>query len=272
MSMNDNVVPIKGMTNLRDIGGYRTKSGRRIRKGLLLRSEVLVRPGFPTKMPIWNQDSADAYAALGLKTIIDLRATQETEEQPSAWSLATGARLIHLPVGEGGEGDATDIMKRLFAGELRSFSVDDLTRFYAKTVHREARNFGRVLEELSRQDALPALVHCAAGKDRTGLLIALVLEALDVPRETVVADYAMTERLRPNRVAHYSDILGPRNIAPDAVSALFGTPPRAMSDLLGGIDAEFGGVEVFLRVAAGVSPEALRALNDALIEPNPSPA
>jgi protein-tyrosine phosphatase len=221
-------------------------------------------------MPIWSRDNADAYAALGLKTIIDLRATQETKEQPSAWSLATGARLIHLPLGEGGEGDATGLMRRLFAGELRSFSVDDLTRFYAATVRREARNIGRALEELSRQDSLPALVHCAAGKDRTGLLIAFVLEALDVPRETVVADYAMTELLRPNRVAKYSDILERFNIPPHAVGALFGTPPRAMSELLAGIDAEFGGVEEFLCAAAGLSPEVLLALHEALIEPTSS--
>jgi len=210
---------------------------------------------------------------LGLKTVVDLRATQETVEQPSAWVLATGARSIHLPLGEGGEGDATGLMRRPFAGELRSFGVDDLTLFYAGTVRREARNIGRALEELSHPDSLPALVHRAAGKDRTGLLIAIVLEALDVPREIVVADYAMTERLRPNRVVHYSDILSRHSIEPEAFSALFGAPPRAMSNLLlDGIDAEFGGVKEFLREAAGLSHEVLRALNGALIEPNPSPA
>jgi len=266
MNLYDNVIAIEGTNNLRDIGGHLTKSGRRIRKRRILRSELLLFQVEGTRASAWSVDNTPAYRALGIRTVLDLRGPEETASQPSAWPYATGASLIHLPLGEGGEGDATDIMRRLLAGHIQSFGVDDLASFYGASLRRQARFFGRALEELSRADRLPALVHCQAGKDRTGLLVALLLEALETPREIVVADYAMTGLLRPNRVALYMDILHPLAIDPAAVSALFDAPPMAMSLTLDALDAEFGSVSGFLREAAGVSIEVLEALRENFLE------
>ncbi len=266
MNLYDNVIAIEGTNNLRDIGGHLTESGRRMRTRRILRSEVLLFQGAGTRASAWSADNTHAYRALGIRTVVDLRGSEETASQPSAWPHATGASLIHLPLGEGGEGDATDIMRRLLAGEIRSFGVDDLARFYGVNLRRQSRLFGRALEKLSRADRLPALVHCQAGKDRTGLLVALLLEALETPREIVVADYAMTGLLRPNRVALYVDILHPLAIDPAAVSALFDAPPMAMSLTLDALDAEFGSVSAFLHEAAGVSIEVLEALRENLLE------
>jgi protein-tyrosine phosphatase len=216
---------------------------------------------------MWSADLMPDYQALGIRTIIDLRGSLETAAQPSAWPQATGATLIHLPLGEGAEGDATDVMKKLLAGEIRSFGVEDLAGFYARNLHDQARTFGRILTELSRADRLPALVHCQAGKDRTGLLMALVLEALETPRETVIADYALTGLLRPNRVALYMDILEPLAIDPEAVSALFDAPPEALSLTLDRIDDEFGSVQDYLHEAAELSFETLNALRENLLDP-----
>jgi protein-tyrosine phosphatase len=215
---------------------------------------------------MWRADLMPAYQALGIRTVIDLRASLETDAHPSAWPQATGARLIHVPLGGGGEGDATDVMKKLLAGEIRSFGVEDLARFYATNLRNQAPAFGRAVEELSRAHRLPALVHCQAGKDRTGLLIALILEALETPRDVVVADYALTEVLRPNRVALYMDILEPLAIEPEAVAALFGAPPTALLMTLEGIDAEFGSIRDFLLNAARLSDETLDALSENLLE------
>jgi protein-tyrosine phosphatase len=268
-AMLDNVITIKGLQNLRDIGGYPARHGGLVRRGKIYRAEALVFPGTVTKASIWAAENIEAYKALALKTVVDLRALHEASLLPSAWAHATDATLLQLPLDAGGEGDATEIMNRLRAGTMRSFGVDDLARFYADILRRQARMFGRVFEELAAPDRFPALVHCAAGKDRTGILVALLLESLGTPRELVVADYAMTGVLRPNRVREYADVLSPVGIEPDAVRALFESPADAMNATLEGIDSDYGDVRHFLIKAAGVSPAVLEALQANLIGPEP---
>ncbi len=260
-------VPIPGTTNVRDLGGYPARPGTRIRARRLYRSEALVPPGSTAKTGQWADENRAAYEALGLKTVIDLRAPNEIASGRSVWHEASGARLVHLPINEGGEGDQTDFVHQMRAGTLRSFGAEDLARYYASTVRARARTFGKILEELAAPAALPALVHCTAGKDRTGILVALLLEVLGTPRETVVSDYALTGIFRPNRVAAYADILGASGIEPAAVSALFDTPPATMRSLLGGIDAEFGSVRAFLHERAGVDAGAMDRLAEELLEP-----
>ena len=101
------------------------------------------------------------------------------------------------------------------------------------------------------------------------MLVALLLEALGTPRELVVADYAMTSILRPNRVREYLDLLIPVGIDPDAVEPLFKSPAEAMRATLDGIDEEYGDVETFLLEAAAVSTQTLAALRANLIEAEP---
>jgi protein-tyrosine phosphatase len=264
--MRATVIAIEGTSNVRDLGGMPARDGRAIAPGRLYRGEALVLPGTSSKAAVWSEAQRDAYRALALETVIDLRGVPEVTQAPSAWARASHARLVLLPVSEGGEGDATDYVRQLKAGTLRSFSAADLAAFYAATVRQRATVFGRAIRELSARDRLPALVHCSAGKDRTGLLVALVLEALGTARDEIVADYALTGILRPNRVAAYADILAPHGIEPDAVRALFETPPAAMTGLLDGLDGEFGSVAEFLRGPCGLGQTTLDALAAALLD------
>lgn len=265
--MLPHVIAIPGTTNVRDIGGYPVPRGGSVSLGKIYRGEALAFPGSETKGAVWADQNIEAYKALALRTVVDLRAAQEASALPSAWAHGTGAALLHLPLDSGGEGDATELMKKLRAGTLRSFSVDDLARSYARILRLQARMFGRVFEELAAPGRLPTLVHCAAGKDRTGLLVALILESLGTPRDLVVADYAMTDFLRPNRVQAYMDILTSVGVEPDAVRSLFESPAEAMIVTLEGIDAEFGDAPGFLTKAAGVSPDVLETLRANLIVP-----
>ena len=264
--MKNNVIAIAGVSNLRDVGGAPAAGGRIVRRGKLFRAEALIFPGPTTRYAIYAPENADDYRALGLRTVIDLRAEAEVSALPSAWPLATGAELLHQPLDGGAEGDATQVM-RLREGTLRDFSVEDLCRLYGAVARLQARTFGRLIEFLAGPGRLPALIHCAAGKDRTGIFIALVLEALGAPRDFVIADYAMTGVLRPDRVMQYLDILAPVGIDPEAVRPLFESPAEAMQTMLDGIDAEYGDVGRFLTEAGGVAPEALESLRDELTAP-----
>jgi protein-tyrosine phosphatase len=118
---------------------------------------------------------------------------------------------------------------------------------------------------LARADRLPVLVHCAAGKDRTGLLVALLLEALGVPRDIVIAEYALTGVLRPNRVAAYARVFADSGVDLANIAILFDTPADAMAGTLGGLDAEFGSVTAYLRHQCGLTPRELEALRANLL-------
>ena len=264
-------VDLPGTTNLRDLGGYPTRNGRVVRPGALYRAEALAIPGpGVARVALWRDELLKEYRRLGLALVIDLRPEQESALPPSAWAWATDAVLLAIPINEGGEGDATDYVRRLREGTLRSFSAEDLAEYYRTTLRRRARQFGLAIEALAGAGATPALVHCAAGKDRTGLLIALVLEALGVSREIVVADYALTGAFRPNRVAAYADVLAAGGIAPEDVSALFETPADAMQLVLDGLDRDHGSVQAFLLGPAGLDEHALRRLAGALLTDPPS--
>lgn len=257
---------IAGTSNVRDLGGYPARDGATVRPGVLFRAEALAHPGpGAAHVALWRDDLVDDYRALGLSLVIDLRGERELTLAPSAWAEPTGADLELIPINEGGEGDATDFVMRLRSGTLRTFTAADLAAYYAATVRRRAREFGRAIAAIAGRGGEPVLVHCAAGKDRTGILIALVLDVLGVPRSVIVADYAMTGFFRPNRVAAYADMLAASGIAPADVSALFETPTEAMELLLADLDEEFGTVRQFLLGQTGLTARHLDDLTQALL-------
>ena len=102
-------------------------------------------------------------------------------------------------------------------------------RLYIATLDRRAPVFGAAVRLLGDAERLPLLVHCSAGKDRTGLLVALVLSVLGTPRELVVSDYTLTGRNRPNRIADYEEALRPTGVDPEQVRTLFETPAARWS-------------------------------------------
>jgi protein-tyrosine phosphatase len=225
----------------------------------LYRAEALVQPGTSTACTIWEERHAAAYRELAVRTVLDLRSRAEQDRAPSAWPMATGADYVAVPIEEGGEGD-TDYVRQIREGTRTSFTAGDLSEYYGLTLRNRRSEFGAALRVIARADRLPVLVHCAAGKDRTGLLVALLLEALGVPRDIVIAEYALTGLLRPNRVAAYAHVFADSGVDLAQVAALFDTPADTMAATLAGLDAEFGSVTTYLRHQCGVTPRELEAL------------
>lgn len=258
-------IPVPGTANLRDLGGYPAKDGRVIRSGRFLRSEAVSGPGAAEALGVWDPVHREHFERLGLRTVIDLRATEENEADPSAWREATGATVLSMPVLEGGEGSDNYFFGDLLAGRSKAFLVGDMVAFYGDILRRQGKVIGEVTRVLADPDRSATLVHCSAGKDRTGVTVAVVLEALGVPRELVVADYALTQRFRPGRVHTYADLFAGLGVALDDVRVLFESPPEAMVATLDHLDAQYGGARSYLREFGRLDDADLEALERNLL-------
>ncbi|WP_119031540.1 tyrosine-protein phosphatase [Gordonia rubripertincta] len=258
------ITPLPGTTNTRDLGGLPTTDGRIVVRGRLFRGDVLGPVG-STAECCWSDEHAAAYRALGLRLVVDLRSEPEAELVPSAWGTGTGARLLHAPVPEGVEGTETDFMRMLRDGSVTRFGPADLGVWYSQVFDRRADVFGRVVTEIADPQGRPTLIHCHAGKDRTGLLVALILEVIGVPREAILEDYAVTGVNRRHVAEQAEPLIAELGLVMDEVRTFFESPPAALSAALGYLDREYGGAAGYLREAGGVESERLDALREGLL-------
>ncbi|RHW28119.1 tyrosine-protein phosphatase [Nocardioides immobilis] len=162
-------VPFGRSRNCRDVGGHVTAEGLRVRRGLLYRSDL----------PVLDEEDRAELDALALATVIDLREAEERDLRPSS-AEGKVRRVMPIPLGLG---------PLVAADPAKAASLREL---YRAMVLELGVPIAEVVSELCRPGALPALVHCAAGKDRTGVVIGLVLSALGVADSDVAADYAAT--------------------------------------------------------------------------------
>ncbi|WP_152626463.1 tyrosine-protein phosphatase [Streptacidiphilus carbonis] len=187
----DRLIDVPGVRNLRDAGGFATADGGRIGLGLLYRSASLCE---------LSPDGAKLLAALGLRTVVDLRSAEELVHWPNQrhgldFELVS---LPTLPPLEGSSADpetAADVSERhrQEADPQEADPQDDgMTGMYAYMAETAGPPIVACIRQLIAPGALPALVHCAVGKDRTGVTIAVVLSALGVADADITADFALS--------------------------------------------------------------------------------
>nr|WP_034715621.1 tyrosine-protein phosphatase [Intrasporangium chromatireducens] len=260
-------VHLAGTTNVRDLGPLPIHDGRWVRRGKVFRGEALTGLG-PGPRHL-DGDEAQPFKGLGLRTILDLRSDNEYAARPSAWSAVSGATVRRFPVAEGGEGSDTYLMGLIAAGRITQFSAEDLGQFYIGALRRQSATFGSVLRTLSREQALPSLIHCANGKDRTGIVVAVLLSFLGVPRDHIVADYLFSGTSQPDLIDRFVDQIRSAGAEPDAVRPMFETPAVAMHMLLDHLESQPGGTVRYLVGHAGLQPQELDRLQSLLTTDSP---
>lgn len=240
-------IALDGTVNLRDLGGYETEGGRRVRWGRLFRSDSLA-------------DLSDAdlerLGALGLRTVCDLRDPQERDTRPNR-ALGDAVRVHEIPV-------LPSSVKGVWVG-VGSMEVAAIEAWLAdlfRSMALEHRpQYARVLDVLLEPGALPAIIHCTSGRDRTGFAAMIVLAALGVPRATIVEDYLLSD------IAHRDiEFLIGTGVDEAKVAAM--TTPRAEYVLAGfaAMEEAFGSVDGYLRDAVGLDDERRRRLQELLLE------
>ena len=229
----------EGCFNFRDIGGYLNQDGRRVKKGLYFRA------GRQDRMT--NKDLAQL-SDLNISTQIDLRKKEEVLDQGRGPLEDMGAKYINISViPEGGSeklnklvGD-TGISGKRYLGYLEFGPTSWL------------RLFGILAEE----ENLPVLLHCTAGKDRTGVSTAFLLSVLGVSRDIIEADYLLTN-LDTERQADFieSTVGYPEGYNREKMISIAGVPKDAMKDFLDGVESKWGSVIEYLE-KIGVTQEQM---------------
>jgi len=242
-------LPFEGVVNFRDLGGYRTASGQRTAWRRVFRSDALYR--------LTERDLL-RYEALGIRAVYDLRGDDERCLHPNPMPSRQIALESRVPRREFSDGSA---LRKASDAERRLRDV------YLAVLATAGPLFGELFSSLADPDGLPAVIHCAGGKDRTGLAAALLLSWLGVDRETVLDDYELTGRTQtPER---HREILGrfvSAGMSPEAAQALLGAPRWVMAEALEVLDTRYGGLEAYLRGPAATSRVILDRLRDLLLD------
>lgn len=256
LNVAERVVPLQKVVNFRDIGGYGTRDGRTVRWGLVFRSGDLAR---------LNARDEARLQQLGVRSVCDLRSKEEMSRYPDR--LLPGMRYWPLSVANmAGRTRWRALHATLFRrGLLHELMLEGYTRVM---VDENAAAVGHIFRLLAETKNLPLLIHCAAGKDRTGVVIALLLYTLGVPDEVIMADYTMSNLYyRQFKAALEPDIkrLRPLGITADDLHAVLIVRPSMLQATFAHIRREYGSVPAYLREAAGVDEGVITAVRQNLL-------
>ena len=236
-----------GLINFRDAGGYPTRDGGRMRRGVVFRSG---------RFEVARSVDIATIEGLGIRTVIDLRTEAERERAGRAelYMARPELREQHLPY-----------ISRL--GEKRSTHTDEshwhpaeLARRYLKgTIGQGRYTLARLIDLLARPETPPLIVHCWSGKDRTGQAVATVQALIGVADEDIAADYAASGAWFTEHLPLFPDLQA-------AVSpAAYKVRPETMELWLEGVRAQFGSVEQML-LESGSTPAAIETVRETYTE------
>ena len=254
------VVPLAGASNFRDLGGYPTENGRRVKWGQVFRSNALA------ELSAADYQTVDG---LGVRMVCDLRAGDERRALPTRWQ---GREPVFLTSPK----ENLDFNVKSLIGEGRPEAAKvraNFIGFYREMPKGYAPEYKAMFARLLAGDT-PMLVHCTAGKDRTGVGSALILTALGVPRSVVVTDYALSEKYQQSTMrqqassdsgkASPSAMLA--QFPPEVLQVLMRTDPAYIEAALDAIEQEYGSVQGYLTKELGVTPAQVAALRQRYTE------
>ena len=242
---------LDGAYNVRDIGGYDTVDGRRTRWKTFLRADGMHR------LSARDQTTLLEY---GIKTVVDLRRTEEVEEKPNVFERSDQvAYLRHNLSGDDVQANAPEPSADLDP-------VHRIAQNYSRNLDGRQPQYRDALGALASPGALPAIFHCTAGKDRTGRIAALILGNAGVPTATIVEDYGLSGRYWFEAYLASGadlDVASPVQTWQEFQGQA--CPPEAMRLVLQHLEDRYGGVQAYMRTI-GLTDEQIESLRVAALE------
>ena len=243
------LIALEAVHNFRDLGGYPTKDGHTTKWRTLFRADGLYR--------LTSQD-AQKVVDLGVQTVIDLRTPKEVQTRGTFPVAQFPVRFHHLPIIDStwNDGKTPDIED----------TVEFLVWAYREMLTHASTKFSDALNLMGQNEVLPAVFHCAAGKDRTGMLAAFVLSILGVHEDIISADYGKTSEGIKRLIAwariNQPELADAYTNMPAKFSA---SDPRAMATIIADLKTKHGSVTDYLR-EIGVTQTTIDSIRKSMLD------
>ncbi|MEP3331896.1 tyrosine-protein phosphatase [Sedimentitalea sp.] len=240
-------MPVQGAYNIRDLGGYVTGSGSMTPWRRFLRSDSLHRIA---------AGETDRLHSEGVRAVIDLRTTSEVADAPNPFAAYPGVHFANLPL----FADLSPVA--LSNADART--EHPLLSFYMSALETRGTAICSILGEIAAVDHGAVLFNCTAGKDRTGIIAALLLGVAEVPRNQIISDYTLTAEFIPDLVAEFLDLSRARGGDTKNYARLLESPASTMAGILEHIGIRYGTVSNYLQ-EIGLPRSDYRTLHNRLI-------
>ncbi|MBA4492838.1 tyrosine-protein phosphatase [Paenactinomyces guangxiensis] len=255
--IRDPVKRFDRLYNFREIGGLKTHDGRRMKSGVLFRSDELSQ---------LSGKDLEKLKQLNLKSICDLRSSGERKSKPDRFPHNQGTNMVHVPIQDISR---IDFLKWL-AGKSGSIDFNKLIKdFYRRMAFECTAQINQVITLISDERNLPVLIHCKGGKDRTGYISALIQLLVGVPYQTVLEEYMLSNDLigpRMKKIERYIRWMTLFQISSDRMKPLLEVRREYLDEIYGDILKKYGSVEEYLRVACGLNQRCISNLQQNLLE------
>jgi len=250
------------LSNFRDIGGLETSEGTKMKSGILFRSEALSK--------ITDKDHA-LLQKYNIKVICDLRTPKECIKKPSPIFLKQGIHIINIPLHQQ---ETHDINRKQLVNFLFSKSgganFEEFSRsYYHHMAFDRTAQIKEILTILSHEANLPALIHCTAGKDRTGYVSALIQLIVGVPYETVADEYLMTNHFYESKMEKLIKVMKwitLFQVPPERIKSIFMAQGNILDEVHENILKKYGSIEMYLCEACGIENDVIKKLKNLLLE------
>ena len=257
-------IPLKTVPNLRDIGGWPTRTGGRVRRGLLFRS---------TELDKLQGDDLDAFAKLGVRSVYDLRTAAERTAQPDRVPAGTRVIVVDVLADAAGAapaqllqvlGDPQAAVAMLGGGKAVTLFEQGYRQIVG--VSSALRAYHLFFTDLADESHRPALFHCTTGKDRTGWAAAVILSLFGVSREDVMREYLLTNDQLLPALRPVFDQFKARGGDPDLLLPALGVRKEYLETAFDEMDSRFGSLERYLDERLEIGAETVSSLRGAFIE------
>lgn len=260
-------IDLEGTSNTRDIGGYQTSDLRALRWRQIIRSENLSR---------LTDGDFQKLEEMGVKTVIDLRTEREHQKSPTVWLGDNPPQFFHFPIGDA-QNDWFKAQRRLMNKSrfTEEQSLEHMKKGYRMIAEEGPPSYQKLMELVLDQSNWPILIHCNAGKDRAGVAVTLILEALGVERETIMEEFLLTNKI--SRTEEKAVLLAKesnksrrfgRGPSASAWFPIVGVHPEMLEAFYASVDDQYGSMDAFL-TELGVDREARNALIASLTKEQP---
>ena len=249
-------LPLQGAVNFRDLGGYATTAGQRLKWGKVFRSDHLSN---------LTERDIDFLKHMKIHCVCDFRTSTEARRRPDRFPGDGPGEHLHLPI-DNLKSDPTDLFKKLERGDTSWLTREFLIEGYIINIEEFAPVWGEVFKRLADPGHLPLVFHCTGGKDRAGTFAALFLLSLGVSEKTVIYDHGLSNiyiRDVVNGLYAKFDAVG---IDREKISPYFSAPRYCIEALLEHLHEKYGSPVEYLKSKAGVTEKMLEQIRGQLLE------